>query len=89
MDFCMPCSSWNCMASDRKTWRLAQLIVEKHGDEALAVVIERIVGRLIVHDYPLAIMWTRVAEVVHIMLPAANPEHSVWQNQASHLMEVR
>jgi hypothetical protein len=49
------------MAFDPKTCRLAQLIVEKHGDEALTVAIERIIGRLIVHDYTLAIMWTRIA----------------------------
>jgi hypothetical protein len=70
------------MGSDPKTWRLARLIVEKYGDEALAVVIERVVGRLIVHDYALAIMWTRVAEAVHTMLPDANPEHSVWHTYA-------
>jgi hypothetical protein len=73
----------------RKAWRLAQLIVEKYGNEALAVVIERVVGRLIVHDYSLAIMWTRVAEEVHTMLPDANLEHSVWHTRAPLPMETR
>lgn len=71
------------MASDPKVWRLAQLVVEKHGDEALAVVTERALGRFTVQDYPSATLWTRVAEAVHTILPHAKPERrSVWRTQA-------
>ena len=62
------------MASDPKIRRLARLIVEKHGDEALAVVTERIVGRLIALDYAHVRMWTRVAEAVHALHPGAPPQ---------------
>ena len=70
------------MSSDPKIWRLAQLLIDKHGDEALAVVTERALGRLSVQDYHLAIVWTRVAQAVHRMRPDAKPERSIWHTQA-------
>jgi hypothetical protein len=84
--FGMDCSMaeivWPSMASDPKVWRLAQLIVEKHADGALAVVTERALERMIVMDYPLAMVWTRVAEAVHTLLPGARPAGSQWRAQA-------
>jgi hypothetical protein len=64
-----------------KTRRLAHLLVDKHGNDALAVVTERALGRLTVQDYRLAIVWTRVAEAVHKLLPDAKPERSLWHTQ--------
>ncbi len=48
--------------------------MEKHGDEALAVVTERAVERLISQDYAHAMLWTRVAEAVHTLHPGAPPQ---------------
>jgi hypothetical protein len=45
------------------------------------VVTERALGRLTVQDYRLAIVWTRVAEAIHTLLPEAKPERSVWHTQ--------
>jgi hypothetical protein len=73
---------WKTMASDPKVWQLAQLIVEKHGEDALAVVTERAFGRLAVMDYALAVVWTRVAEAVHAIRPDAKPQGAVWRTQA-------
>ena len=69
------------MEPDSKIWRLAQLLVKKYGDEALAVVTERALGRLTVQDYAWAIVWTRVAQAVHTMRPDAKPERSLWHTQ--------
>lgn len=66
------------MITDSKIWRLAQLLIDKHGDESLAVVTERALGRLTVQDYEWAIFWTQVAEAVHTMRPDAKPERSIW-----------
>jgi hypothetical protein len=73
---------WNIMASDPKVWHLARLLVDKHGNEALAVVTERALGRLTVQDYRLAILWTRVAEAVRTLCPDVTPERSVWHTHA-------
>ena len=59
------------MASDPRIWRTAKLLVDKHGEQALAVVIERIQWRLAAHDYGLAQFWTQVAERIHAILPDA------------------
>lgn len=69
------------MADESKVWRLAQLLLDKHGDEALAVVTERALGRLTVQDYAWAIFWTEVAQAVHGLRPDAKPERSVWHTQ--------
>lgn len=78
------------MGPDPKIWRLAQLVVEKHGDEALAVVTERAIGRLTVQDYPNTVLWTRVAEAVHTMLPDAKPRTQAPLKELMHdpLMDV-
>ncbi len=67
--------------TDPKIRQIAQLLVEKYRDEALAVVTERALGRLTVQDYGWAVMWTRVAEAVHTLRPNAKPERSVWHTQ--------
>ncbi len=64
------------MASDPRIQSIAQLLVDKHGDEALAVTTERVHHRLAIRDYPSAIIWTRVAEAVHILRPDARPERA-------------
>src|SRR5262249_27490900 len=69
------------MTSKPKIRSLAQLWVGKYRDDALAVVTERGVGRVTVEDYRLAVVWTRVAEAVHKMLPDAKPERSIWHTQ--------
>jgi hypothetical protein len=69
------------MADESKVWRLAQLLLDKHGDEALAVVTERVLGRLTVQDYAWAMLWTQVAQAVHALRPDAKPERSVWHTQ--------
>jgi hypothetical protein len=69
------------VVDDPKVWRLAQLLVGKYGDEALAVVTERALGRMTVQEYSWAIAWTRVAEAVHTLCPNAKPERSVWHTQ--------
>jgi hypothetical protein len=69
------------MACDPKIGRVAQLLVAKHGDEALAVVTGRGLGLLTVQDYQLAILWTRVAGAIHTMRPDAKPERSVWHTK--------
>jgi hypothetical protein len=70
------------MRSDPKIWHLARLLVDKHGNEALAVMTERALWRLTVQDYRLAILWMRVAEAVHTLRPDATPKRSVWYAQA-------
>ena len=64
------------MASDPRIQSIARLLVDKHGDEALAVTTERVRHRLAIRDYPSAVIWTRVAEAVHILLPDASPERA-------------
>lgn len=64
------------MASDPRIQSIAQLLVDKHGDEALAVTTERVHHRLAIRDYPSAIIWTRVAEAIHILRPEARPERA-------------
>jgi hypothetical protein len=54
------------MAPDPKIWRLAKLLVDKHGDEALAAVTERALEAP--HNF-----WTRVAEAVHALRPDSKP----------------
>jgi hypothetical protein len=44
---------------------------DKHGEQALTVVIERIQWRLAAHDYGLAQFWTQVAERIHAVVPNA------------------
>jgi hypothetical protein len=69
------------MQASPKVRRLAYLIMEKHGDDALAVVTERAASRLDVGDYPLVEMWARVASVVSAALPQAKPYHSPDRSQ--------
>src|SRR6266446_3019767 len=71
------------MASDPRIQSIAQLLVDKHGDEALAVTTERVHHRLAIRDYPSAIIWTRVAEAVHILRPDARPERAPGRDGAS------
>ena len=64
------------MASDPRIRSIARLLVDKHGDESLAIATERAHDRLAIQDYPSAIIWTRVAEAVHILVPEAKPERT-------------
>lgn len=64
------------MTSDPRIQRIARLLADKHGDESLAIATERAYDRLAIQDYPSAIIWTRVAEAVHTLLPAARPERA-------------
>ena len=65
------------MQDEGKIRQLAQLVVQKHGSDALAVVNERIRGRLEAQDYHLAALWALVAEAVHRMMPDAKPRRGV------------
>ena len=64
------------MASDPRIRSIARLLIDKHGDESLAIATERVHDRLGIQDYPSAIIWTRVAEAIHLLLPAAKPERT-------------
>jgi len=70
------------MKGNTKIERLAHLLVQKHGDEALAVVVERISWRLHVQDYAIAAMWAQVAEAVRELLPEAKSDRSRRRRQA-------
>jgi hypothetical protein len=59
--------------NEAKIRLLAELMVQKHGEDALAVVNERIRGRLLAQDYPLAALWSLVAGTVHAARPNAKP----------------
>jgi hypothetical protein len=63
-------------ASDPRIRRIARLLADKHGGESLAIATERAYDRLAIQDYPSAIIWTRVAEAVHHLLPEASPERT-------------
>jgi hypothetical protein len=64
------------MASDPRIQSIAQLLVDKHGEESLAIATERAHDRLGIQDYPSAIIWTRVAEAIHVLRPDAKPERT-------------
>ena len=71
------------MDDDPKTWRLAQLVIEKHGEDALALVTERAHWRLEVQDYALAALWSEVADAVRALLFDAGAERTSERSQAS------
>lgn len=64
------------MTSDPRIQRIARLLAEKHGDDSLAIATERAYDRVAIQDYPSAIIWTRVAEAVHLLLPGAKPQRA-------------
>jgi hypothetical protein len=70
------------MTSDPKMQRLAALLVGKHGDDALAVATERILGRLAVRDCDSALLWTRVAEAVASLVPHTKAGRAAWRLHA-------
>lgn len=70
------------MTSDPKIQHLAALLVDKHGDDSLAVVTERILGRLAVRDYGSVLLWTRVAEAVASLVPHAKAGRAAWRVHA-------
>jgi len=60
--------------TDPKIRQLAEVLVENHGDQALAVVTERVRMWLDVQDYPWVVVWAQVAEELHRMVLDAKPE---------------
>lgn len=56
--------------------RIAQLLIDEYGDEALAIATERAHARLGVREYSSAVTWTRVAEAVHLMSPDSKTENA-------------
>ena len=55
------------------TRRIAQCLLKRHHDKALAVATERVRDRLATQDYASAAIWARVAETVHVLMPDAKP----------------
>jgi hypothetical protein len=55
------------MDHDAKLWRLARVLIARHGNAAPAIAHERAQDRLDKRDYRVASMWARVADVVRRM----------------------
>jgi hypothetical protein len=66
--------------SDGKLKQLAEVVVQKYGDDALAVVSARIEGRLSVQDYNLAALWSLVAAIIHARMGAAKPQRGIHED---------
>ncbi len=64
------------MERNARIQRIAQLLVGKYGDEALAIATERAHARLAVREYSSAVTWTWVAEAVDVMSPDAKTENA-------------
>lgn len=64
------------MNNDPRIQRIAQRLVEKHDDKALALAKERVHDRLATQDYASAVIWARVVEAVHILIPDAKPKRA-------------
>jgi hypothetical protein len=67
------------MADDSKVGRLAELLLEKHGDDALAVAADRAAWRLAVQEYRWAALWALVAGTIRAARPEAKPGTSIWR----------
>ncbi len=65
------------MEDEGKIRRLAELVVQKHGRNARAILRERIEGRLQVRDYHLVALWALVAEAAESILPHARRQHRI------------
>lgn len=68
------------MDGDGKLKQLAEVVVRKYGDDALAVVTARIEGRLSVQDYSLAAMWSLVAAIIHARTAGAKPQPGIQED---------
>jgi hypothetical protein len=64
------------MDDDPRIQRIAQRLVDKHDDKALAIAKERVHDRLATQDYASAVIWARVVESVHILIPDAGPKRA-------------
>jgi hypothetical protein len=62
------------MMADKRIRDLAQVIVAKHGEASLAVVLDRARVWREADDEPWVSVWTQVAEEVRNMIPGHHPE---------------
>ena len=66
------------MSADPKIARLAALLMEKYGNDALDVAADRAAWRLAVREYRWAALWALVAETIRVSQPDVRPASSIW-----------
>ena len=66
------------MSADPKIARLAALLIDKYGNDALDVVADRAAWRLAVREYRWAALWALVAETIRVSRPDVRPASSIW-----------
>jgi len=64
------------MRNESRIRRVARLLIEKHGEEALAIAVARAQQRLAIEDYGSAAIWAQVSEAIHVIAPALKPKTS-------------
>lgn len=71
------------MKNESRIRRVARLLIEKHGEEALAIAVGRAQQRLAIEDYASAVIWARVSAAIHAIDPGLKPKKPKRRAEAS------